>query len=203
MLTSRLALATGSDPNNIDHLIAIATGNAAMTFEASGVIGPAEAVLASGQYPGVQIRTAPLPALTTGAACPWATARCGSRRTPRRPSGPPPGSSFSTSTPRRSKHPWRPRAGTCPSGRPPRSSRPGDRWASDPNYRVGYTQLTTGTLSNSNIGSLIGDYQGVRNAVVDGLEQMVANGMSPSGRRLRRERGQHRHQDYNSRIGAG
>ena len=52
MLTSHLALATGSDPNNIDHLIAIATGNAAMTFEASGIIGPAEAVLASGQYPG-------------------------------------------------------------------------------------------------------------------------------------------------------
>ena len=65
-----LALDTGSDPNSIDHLLAVATGNAAMTFEASGVIGSVEQVLASGQYPGVQIATAPLPALTTGGGVP-------------------------------------------------------------------------------------------------------------------------------------
>src|SRR5664280_863615 len=70
MVKSGLALNTGSDPNSIDHLLAIGTGNAAMTFEASGVVGPIEAVLSSGQYKGTQIAAAPLPALTTGGGVP-------------------------------------------------------------------------------------------------------------------------------------
>jgi sn-glycerol 3-phosphate transport system substrate-binding protein len=205
MLKSHLALATGSDPNNIDHLIAIATGNAAMTFEASGVIGPAEAVLASGQYPGVQIKTAPLPALTTGGGVPVGD-----------------GSLWITShaTPAQRGAAWQliqyldspqEQASLAAEGGyvPIRLSAPkipvlADRWASDPNYKVGYTQLTTGTLSNANIGSLIGDYQGVRNAVADGFEQMVANGMSPkNAASFAQNEANTAIQNYNSRIGAG
>jgi len=78
-----------------------------------------------------------------------------------------------------------------------------NRWASDPNYKVGYTQLTTGKLNNSNIGPLIGDYQGVRNAVADGLEQMVANGMSPrAAASFAENEADAAIQNYNSRIGA-
>jgi len=204
MLTSHLGLATGSDPNNIDHLIAIATGNAAMTFEASGVIGPAEAVLASGQYPGVQIRTAPLPALTTGGGVPvgdgslWISAHA---------------------TPAKRAAAWQliqyldspaeqaslaAESGYVPI-RVSATKFPvlATRWANDPNYKVGYTQLTSGTLNFSNIGSLIGDYQGVRNAVADGLEQMVANGMSAqAAAAFAQNEANTAIQNYNSRVGA-
>jgi len=204
MLTSHLALATGSDPNNIDHLIAIATGNAAMTFEASGIIGPAEAVLASGQYPGVKIRTAPLPALTTGGGVPvgdgslWISShaslaqRAAAWQLITYLDSPPEQASLAAEG---GYVPVRISATTLPVLV--------NRWASDPNYKVGYTQLTTGKLNNSNIGPLIGDYQGVRNAVADGLEQMVANGMSPTAAASFAENEANAAiQNYNSRIGA-
>jgi sn-glycerol 3-phosphate transport system substrate-binding protein len=205
LLTSHLALATGSDPNNIDHLIAIATGNAAMTFEASGVIGPAEAVLASGQYPGVQIRTAPLPALTTAGGVPvgdgslWISAhaslaqRAAAWKLIAYLDSPEQQASLAAE------------GGYVPIRRSA-TKLPVlvQRWTSDPNYEVGYTQLTTGTLSNANIGSLIGDYQGVRNAVADGLEQMVANKMSPKKAAAFAENEANTAiENYNSRIGAG
>ena len=205
MLTSHLALATGSDPNNIDHLIAIATGNAAITFEASGIIRPAEAVLASGRYPGVQIKTAPLPALTTGGGVPvgdgslWISAHA---------------------TPAKRAAAWQliqyldspaeqaslaAESGYVPV-RVSATKFPvlATKWANDPNYKVGYTQLTSGTLNFSNIGSLIGNYQGVRNAVADGLSQMVTSGMSAQAAAAFAENEANTAiQNYNSRIGAG
>jgi sn-glycerol 3-phosphate transport system substrate-binding protein len=205
MLTSGLAMATGSDPNNIDHLIAIATGNAAMTFEASGVIGPAEAVLASGQYPGVQIRTAPLPALTTGGGVPvgdgslWVTShaslaqRAAAWQLIQFLDSPAEQASLATES---GYVPVRMSSTTYPDLVA--------KWAKDPNYKVAYTQLTTGKLSNANIGSLIGDYQGVRNAVADGLEQMVANKASPkNASSFAQNEANTAIQNYNSRIGAG
>ena len=205
MVKSGLALDTGSDPNNFDHLIALAVGNAAMTFEASSAIGPIEAVLASGQYPGVQIATAPLPALTTGGGVPvgdgslWLS---------------------SHSAPAKRAAAWKliqyldspaVQASMAAEGgyvpvRMSATTMPvlANRWAQDPNYRVGYTQLTTGALSNANIGSLIGDYQGVRNAVQDGMVQMLSNHQSPQAAAALAEREANaKIQDYNTRIGGG
>jgi len=39
------------------------------------------------------------------------------------------------------------------------------KWAAEPIYRVSYDQLTTGAVERSTAGSLIGDYQGVRDAI--------------------------------------
>ena len=195
MLTSHLALATGSDPNNIDHLIAIATGNAAMTFEASGIIGPAEAVLASGQYPGVQIRTAPLPALTTGGGVPvgdgslWISAhatlakRAAAWQLIQYLDSPAEQASLAAES---GYVPIRVSATKFPVL--------ATKWANDPNYKVGYTQLTSGTLEllqhRLAHRRLPGRAQrrGGR-ARADGHQRDVAAG----SRRLRRERGQHRH----------
>ncbi|HVA09991.1 MAG TPA: ABC transporter substrate-binding protein [Acidimicrobiales bacterium] len=202
-LTSKLGLATGSDPNNIDHLIAIATGNAAMTFEASGIIGPAEAVLASGQYPGVKIRTAPLPALVTGGGVPvgdgslWISAhsslakRAAAWKLIQFLDSPQEQASLATES------------GYVPV-RVSATRSPGlvSKWTNDPNYKVGYTQLTTGRLNNANIGSLIGDYQGVRNAVADGLEQMVIGKLSPkAAASFAQNEANAAIQNYNGRIG--
>jgi len=205
MLTSKLALPTGSDPNNIDHLIAIATGNAAMTFEASGVIGPAEAVLASGQYPGVVIKTAPLPALTTGGGVPvgdgslWITShaspaqRAAAWQLIQYLDSPPLVASLAAEG---GYVPIRYSATKLPVLV--------NKWNADPNYEVAYTQLTTGKLSYANIGSLIGNYQGVRNAVADGLEQMAANGASArSAATFAQGEANTAIKSYNARIGAG
>jgi len=205
MVKSGLALNTGSDPNSIDHLLAIGTGNAAMTFEASGVIGPIEAVLNSGQYKGTRVATAPLPALTTGGGVPVGDGSLWI-------------SSHSSLAKRAAA--WRfiqyldspeEQASLAAEGGyvPVRASAThlpvlANRWTEDPNYRVGYTQLTQGTLSNANVGSLIGDYQGVRNAVTDGLVQMLSNGQTPAAAATLAEREANTTiANYNARIGAG
>ncbi len=205
MVKSGLALNTGSDPNSIDHLLAIGTGSAAMTFEASGVIGSIEAVLNLGQYKGTQIAAAPLPALTTGGGVPVGDGSLWiSNRSPlaKRAAA------------------WKfiqyldspeEQASLAAEGGyvPVRVSATqlpvlANRWAQDPNYKVGYTQLTQGTLSNANIGSLIGDYQGVRNSVTDGMVQMLSNGQSSAAAAALAEREANTAiGNYNSRIGAG
>ena len=43
-----------------------------------------------------------------------------------------------------------------------------DRWAKDPNYRVAYDQLLAGPTTPATTGPVIGDFLGVRAAVVDG-----------------------------------
>ena len=101
MVKSGLALNTGADPNSIDHLLAIGTGNTAMTFEASGVIGPVEAVFSSGQYKGTQIATAPLS--RPEGASPWQRSLWISKHSSPRRSAKPPGSSSSTWTRPRSR----------------------------------------------------------------------------------------------------
>jgi sn-glycerol 3-phosphate transport system substrate-binding protein len=203
MVKSGLALDTGSDPNNFDHLIALATGNAAMTIEASSAIAPIEAVLASGQYKGVQIATAPLPALsTTGGGVPvgdgslWISAK---------------------SSPEKRAAAWQliqyldstsgqasiaAEAGYVPVRKSAaQSPEVVDKWAKDPNFRTGYDQLSEGTLSNANIGSLIGDYQGVRDSVRDGLTQMLRNGLSADAAAALAEREANaKIQDYNARV---
>ncbi len=205
MVKSGLALNTGSDPNSIDHLLAIGTGNAAMTFEASGVVGPIEAVLSSGQYKGTQIAAAPLPALTTGGGVPvgdgslWIgnhsslAKRAAAWKFIQYLDSPEEQASLAAES------------GYVPV-RVSSTKLPvlADRWAQDPNYKVGYTQLTQGTLSYANIGSLIGDYQGVRNSVTDGLVQMLSSGQTPAAAAGIAEREANTAiGNYNTRIGAG
>ena len=78
------------------------------------------------------------------------------------------------------------------------------KWKADPSFRVAYEQLTTGNLNNANLGSLIGDYQGVRNSIRDGMVQMLSNHLSPTAAAQYAE--QEANGDityYNERIGAG
>ena len=70
MVKSGLAVNTGSQANNYDHDFAVGNGNTAMTFEASGVLGPAANILASGQFANVEAGVGPLPALQSGGAVP-------------------------------------------------------------------------------------------------------------------------------------
>ena len=205
MVKSGLALNTGSDPNSIDHLLAIGEGNAAMTFEASGVVGPIEAVLGSGQYKGTEIATAPLPALTTGGGVPvgdgslWISnhsslaKRAAAWKFIQYLDSPGEQASLAAES---GYVPVRVSATKLPVL--------ADRWAQDPNYKTGYTQLTEGTLSYANVGSLIGDYQGVRNAVTDGLVQMLSNSQTPTRAAGIAEREANTTIDnYNARIGTG
>ena len=205
MVTSGLALDTGSNENSIDHLLALGTGSAAMTFEASSAIGPIEAILNSGQYKGVHVAAAPLPALTTGGGVPVGD---GSLWIPAR------------SRPAQRAAAWKliqfldspaeqaDMAAACGYA-PVRLSATKlpvlvAKWKADPSFQVAYEQLTTGTLNNSNLGSLIGDYQGVRNSIRDGMIQMLSSHFSPkAAAQYAQQEANAAISAYNERVGAG
>lgn len=179
MVDDGLALNTGAAPNNFDHMLAIGNGNAAMTFEASGVLGIVRAVLESGQYPGVKIGNAPLPALTPGGGIPVGD---GALWIPQASSLAERGAAwtfveFLSSAEEQAKLsvdggyvPVRTDAATQPDLV--------EKWKADPILRTAYDQLEAGPLNDSTVGSLIGDYQGVRDAVKQGLTSMLEGGAS-------------------------
>jgi ABC-type glycerol-3-phosphate transport system substrate-binding protein len=76
-------------------------------------------------------------------------------------------------------------------------------WAQNPALKVPYDQLEAGSSSPAAVGSVIGDYKGVRDAVRDALTAMFTQGLSPKKALARAERdATEAIQDYNERVGA-
>ena len=181
MVKSGLAVNTGGQTGNIDHMLAVGNGDAAMTMEASGVLGTVKAVLESGQYSTVKIDTAPLPSINGGGGVPagdgslWLAKaasldkRAAAWQFIKYLSSPELQASLAVSG---GFAPIRSDATTVPIL--------AKKWAAEPYYRVSYDQLTTGEENASTAGSLIGDYQGVRDAVKNAMIAMLSGGLSPA-----------------------
>lgn len=204
MVDSGLALNTGGDPNNIDHLLALTNGGAAMTIEASSAIGPIEAVLASGDFGKLEVATAPLPSLDGGGGVPVGD---GSLWLPK------------ASSKAKRAAAWtftqylltaKQQAGLAVAGgyAPVRTDAAqvpalAQQWKEHPSYRVAYDQLLHGPLNDATVGSLIGDYQAVRDAIRDVIirilryhdapKEAAANGKAEADIAI---------QEYNDRVGA-
>jgi sn-glycerol 3-phosphate transport system substrate-binding protein len=76
-----------------------------------------------------------------------------------------------------------------------------DQWAANPGYKVAYDQLISGADDIATQGPVIGAYQGVRDAVLAGEQEMFTQGKSPSAA-LKRAASQAdtQMQEYNSRV---
>lgn len=202
MVDSGLAMNNGAKPDSFDHMLAIAQGDSAMTFEASGAFGPIRAVLDSGQYPGVEVAAAPLPSLKGGGGVPvgdgaiWITSK---------------------TTPAKQAAAWKyvkflvdskqvaalsARTGYVPIRRSAaKAPAVQDLWRRRPEFKIPYTQLMApgGPAAD---GSVIGDYQGVRDAVVDGVVAMLTQGKSPTAALAQAQAAADKAiHDYNVRIG--
>lgn len=204
MVDDGLALNTGSDPNNIDHLLALANGGAAMTIEASSAIGPIEAVLSSGDFGDLEVATAPLPSLQGGGGVPVGD---GALWLP------------DASSPAKRAAAWRyatfllspeQQAGLAVAGGyvPARTDAQevpalAEHWASNPSYRVAYDQLLDGPVNDATVGSLIGDYQAVRNAIRDAMIRILRNSDDPADAAgSAKSEADIAMQEYNDRVGA-
>jgi sn-glycerol 3-phosphate transport system substrate-binding protein len=75
-------------------------------------------------------------------------------------------------------------------------------WAEKPFFKVAYDQLERGPHTAANSGSVIGDYQGVRDAVVTAIVAMLTKGLSPDDavRQAQREADE-AIAAYNARVG--
>jgi sn-glycerol 3-phosphate transport system substrate-binding protein len=206
MVKSGLALDTGGATGNFDHLLAIGQGKAAMTMEASGILGTVKQALEQGsQYRSVRIGVAPLPSINGGGGVPvgdgslWisksaAPATRGAAwqfikylASPEEQASVAVEGGFA---------PIRPDATTVPALV--------KEWAAEPFYRVSYDQLTTGAENASTAGTLVGDYQGLRDGIKDGLLSMLTGGLSPTAALQKAQReADAAITAYNDRIGAG
>ena len=204
IVESGLAIDTGSE-GTTDHLLAIGTGDAAMTIDWSYVLGPVFNVLAGGDFARVDPGIAPLPALDAAGGVPVGG---GSLWIPR------------ASSPVKRAAAWELikflsapaqqaayTVGTRGGYSPIRQSATQDRalqqmWRDNPETRVAYDQLISGPSNAVAAGPVLGDPIGVGDAVVDALTSMLAGDMSP--KKALRE-AQHEADaalaDYNGRLG--
>ncbi len=202
MVRDGLALDVGPGPDP-DHLFAIGTKDAAMTIEASGTIGAILSVLSSGQYPGVEIGVGQLPGVQAGGGVPvgdgalWISKASSAARTAAA---------------------WRfvkwldepaqqarlhVEAGYVPIRKSAVHDPAGQElWVEMPMYRVAYDQLEAGESSAAASGSVIGDYQGVRDAVVDSIVRMLTKNVPPADAVADAQRiATQRIEAYNQRVG--
>ena len=206
IVDSGLAVNTGSQVGNVDHLLAIANGDAGMTIDASGVLGPVFDVLSTGQYEHVDPGVAPLPALRPGGGVPVGD---GSLWLPDTGSAPREAAAwelmkFLSSPEAQAAYAVGSRGGFIPI----RVSALDDpaleaMWAENPELRIPYDQLESGPTNPATVGSVIGDYAGVRDAVRDALTRMLTSDLSPKAalRQAQRE-ATAAIQEYNERVGA-
>jgi sn-glycerol 3-phosphate transport system substrate-binding protein len=201
MVDSGLALNTGSAVGNFDHLLAIGTGDAAMSIEASSALGTILQVLEGGQYPGVKIGAAPLPSLRARGGVPvgdgslWIT----NRTSPEKQAAAWEFAKFLVAPEQQATlavgtgHvPVRRSAAAMPIVQ--------EFWARQPAFKVAYDQLLQpgGPAAN---GSVIGNYQGVRDAVINGITSMLTQDKSPADALATTQRNADRAiTEYNARV---
>ncbi len=203
MVSNGLAVNTGGATGNIDHMLAIAQGDAAMTFEASGVLGTVRQVLETGQYGTVKIGVAPLPQFGSGGGIPVGDGSLWINKS-------------SSAQQRGAAWQWikylssaQEQASLAAEGGyvPIRTSATKvavleQTWASEPVFKVAYDQLLDGPTNAATVGALIGDYQGVRDSVKDGLISMLTGGLSPQAALQKaQDEADTAIKAYNSRLG--
>jgi len=207
MVDSDLAVNTGATPGSTDHLFSLGTGDAAITFEASAALGPVYAVLNSGQFPDVELGVWPLPALKPGGGVPVGD---GSLWIPK------------SSTPAKQAAAWElvkflvepsqvaalsvgSQGGYVPTRRTALDDPALEaQWSERPFLRVPYDQLAAGPNNATTAGPVIGDYQGVRDAVRDAFVRMLTQGLAPKAAiRQAQAEATKAIEAYNQRVGAG
>jgi sn-glycerol 3-phosphate transport system substrate-binding protein len=196
-------LAVTNDAENFDNLFAIGEDNAGMTIDTSASLGSIIDVLGSGQYPNVEIGVAPMPGptgkggvLVGGAALYISNKSSAAEKA----------ASWEflkfLNTPE-TQADWGASTGYVPI-RESSVDLPAiqDRWAEIPGFKVAYDQLLTGVENTATAGPVIGDYQGVRDSVLDAIESMLTQGTKPKAAlKDAKKAGDAKMEDYNTRIG--
>ena len=199
-----LAIDAGSE-GTTDHLLAIGTGDAAMTIDWSYVVGPVFNVLASGQFPDVDPAIAPLPALKVGGGVPVGG---GSLWIPRASSPVKRAAAwelikFLSAPEQQAAYAVGTRGGYLPirlsAIQDPALQR---MWQENPETRVPYDQLLSGPNDLVAAGPVIGDPTSVGDAVVDALTGMLVGDLSPrNALRQAQHDADSALADYNERLG--
>jgi sn-glycerol 3-phosphate transport system substrate-binding protein len=202
MVKSGLARTNAADgPEAVDNLLGIGNGNFGMTIDTSGALGSIQQVLSGGQYPNVELGVAPMPGpkgkggVLVGGAANYIV----NKSSPEKQAAAWQFAKFLNDPETQAE--WSVGSGYVPI-RKAAADQPSvqQQWAQNPAFKVSYDQLVAGVANTASAGPVIGDYQGVRDAVLDSEQQMF-NGMSPSAAlKQARQDANAKIEEYNSRV---
>ncbi len=179
MIDDGLAMNVGRNASGIDALLAIASGDVGMTFGTSAALGSILAVLESGQFPDVGVGVAPLPGPTgggvvVGGAGLWLVER---GQSPEQIAAAWDYVRWLNEPEQQAR--WHVGTGYMPIRRAAiESDEIQALWTEQPFFRVAYDQLLASEAEFG--GPVIGDYEGVRDAIVEALERMILQGADPA-----------------------
>lgn len=205
MIDDKLAISVGRNRAGVDHLLALAKGDAAMAIFTSAALGSVLGVLASGQFPGVEPGVAPMPGLRDPKGKGGVFVGGGSLHIVEK-----------GSTPEQRAAAWdlvrwldepaqQARLHEATGYIPIRKSvaeLPAivNLWKSNPLFRVGYDELiASGNASGS---AVLGAYSSVEDVIIAGLERMTLEGQDPAEATRRASvEATKAIKDYNERVG--
>lgn len=178
MVEDGLATNIGRNTSAVDALLAIANEDVAMTFGTSAALGSILSVLESGQFPDVGVGVAPLPGPTgggilVGGAAIWLVER---EQTDAEQAAAWDYVRFLNQPEQQAT--WHTGTGYMPI-RQAATDLPevAELWADQPFFRVAYDQLLASEAAFG--GPVVGDYAGMRDAIVQGLERMLLQDIAP------------------------
>lgn len=204
MVKQGLARTNPADgPQQFDNLLGIGNGNFGMTIDSSATLGTIVQVLAGGEYQNVELGVAPMPGPKgKGGVLVGGAANYISRKSsPAKQAAAWQFAKFLNEP--ESMAEWSVGTGYIPI-RKTAADMPNvqQRWAEVPGFKVAYDQLVGGVANTATAGPVIGDYQGVRDVVLD-AEQQMFGGMSPSAAlKQAKQDANAKIEEYNSRVGA-
>lgn len=188
-------------PNAFDNLLGIGNGNFGMTIDTSAALGTIQQILSSGEYPNVELGVAPMPGPKgKGGVLVGGAANYISRKSsPEKQAAAWQFAKFLNEP--ESQADWSAGTGYVPIRQAAANLPPvQQRWAEVPGFKVAYDQLVGGVSNTATAGPVIGDYQGVRDVVLD-AEQQMFGGMSPSAAlKQAKQEADAKIEEYNSRV---
>jgi sn-glycerol 3-phosphate transport system substrate-binding protein len=202
MVKSGLARTNPADGQSaFDNLLGIGNGNFGMTIDTSAALGTIQQLLSSGQYPDVELGVAPMPGpkgkggVLVGGGANYIV----KKSSPEKQAAAWQYAKFLNDPATQAD--WTIATGYVPS-RQSAANMPQVQqyWTANPGFKVAYDQLLGGVANTATAGPVIGDYQGVRDVVLDSKQQMF-NGMSPSAAlKQAKQNANGKIEEYNSRV---
>ena len=192
-------------PSSTDNLLGIGTHSHAMTIDSTSALGTISQVLGSGQYADIELGVAPMPAAVKGnggVQVGGAALYIVNKSTPAEQEGAWRFAKFLN-------EPEQVATWSAATGYIPIVESAVDlpavqqRWTELPGFKVAYDQLLTGPNNAATAGPVIGDYDGARDAVKQGFEQLISGGKSPKAAlKATKQATDAAISEYNERIGA-
>lgn len=170
-----------SGPDAFDNLLGMGTGTYGMTIDSSADLGTITELLSS--HPNVTLGVGPFPVLSTklhGGVEPGGSAIYISNKVPAAQQA----AAWEYETfldSSASQATWAAGTGYIPVRiSSTRTATIQHLWATDPGFKVAYTQLVDGPTTLATTGAVLGPYAAVRTDVIDAEESMYQQGVSPA-----------------------